>query len=360
MNYYALLAYFPKITYTRYKKLFNYFSSPQAIWEAEFNELIRTGIEEAIIDEFIRWRDELDTESIFAELERENITTISLGEHDFPALLSTIPDPPHTLFIRGKLPSSTTPSIAIVGTRRTTSYGKHMAETFARECANYGWVVVSGLALGIDGMVHTAVVNAHGTTIAVLGSGINKTHIYPSFHHSLAERIIAEGGALVSEYPPGFSPTRYSFPARNRIIAGLTHGTLVIEAQEDSGALITARAALDYNREVMTIPHALTSPTGAGNHYLLKSGATLITSAQDIAEALNIKQTRVIISNRATLPTSPTEEQLLTLLSTQPLHIDTLIKQSGLASQTVTSTLVLMEMKGYVKNTGAMMYVRAL
>lgn len=358
MNYHALLAHFPKITYTRYKKLFNFFSTPQAIWEAEFSDLTKTGIEETIVDEFIQWREKLDTQTILKKLEDERITTVSLGQPGYPTLLAEIADPPHTLFIRGTLPASTTPSIAIVGTRRHTPYGKHIAEEFGTALARHGLVVVSGLALGIDGIVHTAVLATNGVTIAVLGSGLDKAHVYPSFHHPLAERIIAQGGALVSEYPPGFEPTRYSFPARNRIIAGLTLGTLVIEATDDSGALITARCALDYNREVMAIPHPLTSPTGSGNHQLIKQGAVLVTTPQDVIEALHIQEAQAILTNRTILPTSPIEEKILTLLSSEPQHIDSLIKQSGLVSQTVTSTLVLMEMKGYIKNLGAMMYIR--
>jgi DNA processing protein len=358
VNYHALLAHFPKITYTRFKKLFTYFSNAEAIWHAEFNELVQSGIDESIADEFMHWKEMVNTDEILNKMEKERITTVSIGQPEYPLLLSEINDPPHTLFIRGTLPPQKNPTIAIVGTRHNTAYGKHICEEFSTGLAVKGITVVSGLALGIDGISHNAVVKAHGTTLAILGSGIDQAHIYPSLHTQLAEEIIETGGALISEYPPGFSATRYSFPARNRIIAGLSLGVLVIEAQEESGALITAHQALDYNREVMAIPHSLTSPTGKGNHKLLKQGASLVTTVEDVIELLNIKDTQNTLTNRATLPTTPTEERILSVLSLEPKHIDHITKESDLANSLVSSTLVLLEMKGRVKNIGAMMYVR--
>jgi DNA processing protein len=191
----------------------------------------------------------------------------------------------------------------------------------------------------------------------VLGTGINKSSVYPTFHQPLAEKIINSGGAVISEYPPGFAPTQYSFPARNRIIAGLSLGTLVIEAPETSGALITARCALDYNREVFAIPHPIHSPTGIGPNNLIKMGAKLITQSQDIAEAFNIEGLVETIHNREILPSSPTEERILTCLSKEPQHIDVIIKTSGLDSSTISSAMILMEMKGMIRNLGAMNFV---
>ena len=357
MNYHALLAHYPKITYTRYKKLTSYFSDISKVWEAELTDLIRAGLDDTIAHEFLTWRETTDHEKILENLRRENITTISLGEPGYPELLSHISDPPHTLFIRGSLPKHDLPSIAIVGTRHHTTYGKQVTEDLSYELARKGLGIVSGLALGIDGIAHEAALKAQGITIAVLGSGIDRTTVYPASHQNLAERIIFQGGAIISEYPPGFRPTTYSFPARNRIVAGLTLGTLVTEAPLESGALITTRCALDYNREVMAVPHPITSEAGQGANKLIQRGAALITCAEDVLEVLNIKNIKELIDNRSTLPATPTEATILQTLSKEPVHIDVIIKLTGLSSAIVMSTMTLMEMKGRVRNTGGMMYI---
>jgi DNA processing protein len=245
----------------------------------------------------------------------------------------------------------------VVGTRHHTSYGKQVCEDLVRELAAQHLIIVSGLALGIDGIAHETTLATHGKTIAVLGSGINREGVYPSFHKNLAEKIIDTGGALISEYPPYFLPTHYSFPARNRIIAGLTLGTLVIEAPRESGSLITAKHALDYNREVLSVPHPITSLRGEGCNSLIKLGASLVRSAQDVMEALNLKNVQQLVENRHSIPSSPTEEAIAKILSKEPLHIDAIIKHTRLESHRVNSTLLLMEMKGVVQNIGAMRYV---
>jgi len=357
MNYHALLAHFPKITYTRYKKLINFFKNLEDLWQAEFVDIVKAGIEESIVDEFISWKNKIDPEKIFAKLEEEKITVISITSSLYPELLLRIPDPPHSLFVRGKLPSPLLPTIAVVGTRHFTNYGKQVCEDLVSNLSRQGIGIVSGLALGIDGIAHETTLQSQGITLAVLGSGINNEQIYPSFHKNLAKRIIEEGGALISEYPPGFSPTRYSFPARNRIIAGLTLGTLVIEAPEESGSLITAKHALDYNREVMAIPQPITSTQGKGVNNLLKLGATMVTNFQDVIEALNLKNIKQIIENRHILPSSSLEELLLRVLSKEPKHVDMIIKETNLDSQTINSNLVLMEIKGMIKNIGGLQYI---
>ena len=264
----AALAHFPKMTYQRFKKLWDFFGSPESAWGAEITEFIRAGWDENIAAEFIEWREKMSLEKMAEELARENITALTLGEPGYPRLLSEIADPPFVLFVRGKLPPDEQPAVAIVGTRKCTNYGKQVTEQLASELATHKMVIVSGLALGIDGVAHAATLKAGGTTVAVLGSGIDRKNIYPASHQQLAEQIIAEGGAIVSEYPPGFEPTLYSFPARNRVIAGLSLGALITEAPVESGALITAKCALDYNREVFAVPHPITSTMGAGGNNL--------------------------------------------------------------------------------------------
>lgn len=357
MNYHAALAHFPKITYQRYHKLAAFFSNLKNLWESELPELVEAGLEEQIAQEFLDWRDKNPVEKIAERLEREGIQTVSIGELGYPKLLKEITDPPHTLFMRGSMPTDDLPALAVVGTRKFTNYGKQACEEIVRPLAEQGMVIVSGMALGIDGIAHEAALGGGGKTIAVLGTGVNRKNIYPAAHYGLSEKILKNNGALITEYPPGFEPTNYSFPARNRIIAGLSLGTLIVEAAEESGALITARCALDYNREVFAIPHPINLPTGVGPNNLIKMGAKAVTSPSDITEALSLKNLRMIVDNRKTLPSTPTEAKILATLSREPKHVDSIIKQTGLDSPAVNSTLTLMEMKGKVRNLGGMMYV---
>jgi len=236
-------------------------------------------------------------------------------------------------------------------------YGKQACLEISAGLARNNLIVVSGLALGLDGIAHQAALDNTGRTLAVLGSGVDDAHIYPASHRYLAQKIIETGGAVISEYPPGFLPTQYSFPARNRIIAGLSLGTLVIEAPEESGSLITARCALDYNREVFAVPHPINSPTGAGCNSLLKAGAKLVTSAQDILEALNLKNLTENIAKPQMTFFEPNEQKIYSTLSKEPKHIDEITKATGIDSRTVSSTLTLLELRGTIKNLGNMMYV---
>ena len=357
MHFAAAITYFPKLTYQRTKRLYDFFNSWQDAWEAEIPELVRAGWDENIAAEFIAWRDEFLLEKMPAELVREGITVVALGSKDYPRLLAEIADPPFVLFVRGKLPAEELPTLAVVGTRMCSSYGKQVTTEICEQLVAQKVVIISGLALGIDGYAHEATLSAGGVTVAVLGGGVNQAAVSPSSHRGLAENIVATGGAIISEYPPGFAPTSYSFPARNRIIAGLSKGVLVVEAPTESGALITAKCALDYNREVFAVPHPITSPAGEGANNLIKLGAKLITKASDILDELQIKNIEHIITNNKVLPSTPTEAKLLAILSREPQHIDLIIKMSGLDSPTVNSTLTMMEMKGKVRNVGAMQYV---
>ena len=358
MNYHAWLAHFPKITYKRYSALKTYFFDFKNLHDTELDELLKAGLEENIASEFLTWRDKNPIEKILENLAKENIQTVSLGDADYPALLSEITDPPHTLFYRGTLPPTEMPTLAVVGTRRMTTYGKMICEDLVMPLARQGVLIVSGLALGIDGVAHSTALTTNGITMAVLGSGIDRLCVYPSAHKQLSEKIITAGGSLISEYPPGFLPTQYSFPARNRIVAGLSLGTLVIEAPIKSGALITARCALDYNREVMAVPHAIISPTGAGPNNLIKFGAKMITEPNDILEALNLQTIKQIIPTNQPIGDNQTEEKILKHLSRESKNINQIILESQLNSSTISSTLILMEIKGSIKNLGGMNYIR--
>lgn len=357
MNYAAIVAHAPKMTNTRHKKLRAILGNSEAIWHASVPELIKSGLDEKTALELSTWRSQNSPEKIIDNLSQLQINTITLDDKNYPELLSQIPDAPLVLFFRGSLSALQNPSIALVGTREPTAYGKQITESLTFSLAPH-LTIVSGLALGIDGLAHQTTLNAKGKTVGVLGSGIDDQHIYPSSHLRLAKDIIAGGGAITSEYPPGFKSTAYSFPERNRIIAGLTLGTLVIEAPEKSGSLITARAALDYNREVFAVPHPITSENGQGNNKLLKQGANVVMSATDILEVLNISHLQIIQENKQILPTSTLEETILNHLTSEATHIDALRKLTNLEMGQLMGTLTLMEMKGLVKNLGNMMYIK--
>ena len=357
MNPHLFLSYFPKISFPRYKKLKARFLNLEEIWQAEIPELISAGWEEHTATEFIIWRETKPEEKILNDLTKTKIKTVCLDDPQYPPLLREINDPPLTLFYRGDLPNHKQTAVAVVGTRRCTNYGKQVCQEIVENLANMGILIVSGLALGIDGIAHEATLKMKGKTIAVLGSGVDSAHIYPPAHRSLAERIVNNNGAVISEYPPGFMPTKYSFPMRNRIVAGLTLGSLIIEAPIKSGSLITARAALDYNRDVFAIPHPINSIMGAGNNNLLKLGAKCVTSADDIIEALNLSGLTQLSIPLTPKADTANETAIIKTLSREPKSIDNIIKESNLDSPTTMSTLTLMEIKGYVRNLGGMMYV---
>jgi len=352
----VILSYFPKITPKRYQQMLAFFSSLENAWEAEFDEFKQTGWDEQIISEFLEWREKVDEEKICKVLEHEKITCITKDDANYPKLLKEIYDPPFCLFIKGEL-KQTDFTLAVVGPRRFTNYGKQVTDEIVMPLANQGITIVSGLAYGIDGIAHEATLKANGYTVAVLGSGIDEKHVFPTEHRGLAREIVAKGGAIISEYPPGTVPTKYTFPRRNRIVAGMSLGTLVIEAAEESGALITAQCTLDNGRELFAVPQNITSLTSVGVNNLIKNGAHPVTSADDILNVLNLRDVKKFVDNQKIIPASPAEEKLLAHLSREPLHVDALVKLSSLDSPTVNATLTIMEMTGKVRDLGGKMYV---
>ncbi len=287
-------------------------------------------------------------------LAHENIRTTTRDDPDYPALLAKIYDPPRELYVRGVLPPADSLYFAVVGTRAATLYGKQVTHEIVRELARAGVVIVSGLALGIDGDAHRAALEVSGRTVAVLGSGIDRASVYPPEHRGLADQIVEAGGAVIAEYPPETPPTKYSFPQRNRIIAGMSVGVLIVEAKEKSGALITAQFALDEGREVCAVPGPVTSETARGPHRLLKAGARLVADARDVLELLGIEEA----PRPATPKLEGAEAALFASISHEPVHIDTLAEATKLDIATLTSTLAIMEINGFVKNIGGMHFIR--
>jgi len=350
------LSFFPKFNNRRFKMLADYFSDYSEIMLTEVSDLQKIGWDENIAHEFVSWREANPPAKFQTILEKEKIWTISFGEKNYPELLKEIPDAPIALFIRGEWPEKDSPYLGVVGTRKVTQYGKLMAEKIVTELVKLNIVIVSGLALGLDAIAHDTAVNNGGKTIAVLGGGVDKNTVGPGANQALAEKIVFNGGCLVSEYPPYFEPNKATFPARNRIIAGLSSGTLVIEAPIASGALITARLALDYNREVMAVPHQANSILGEGCNKILKQGAHLITEAEDVAHLLNLADV-LSQTNKILPPLNETEKAIIACLSSNPVHIDKIIENVGLESQEISSNLTMMEIKGIIKNLGNLHYI---
>lgn len=266
-----------------------------------------------------------------------------LKPEQFPKLLKEIPDPPKQLYIKGELPEGDTKFLCVVGSRRYSPYGKEVCEELISGLSGYDIVIVSGLALGIDSIAHRSALSAGLRTIAIPGSGLNENVLYPSSHRMLAKKIVESGGALISEFEPDAEATVYTFPQRNRIMAGMSHAILVIEAVEKSGTLITARLALDYNRDVLTVPGSIFSKSSFGPHSLIRLGSTPITTSADILEALNIEEgDRKQVSHG---PLSKSEQIVLKLLDS-PLERDTLISKLNMKISEANVLISLMEIKG--------------
>jgi len=270
----------------------------------------------------------------------------------FPPLLAEIPQPPKSLWAVGTLPSPRLPLLAVVGSRRYTSYGRQVVEHLIDGLSSYEVGIVSGLALGIDALAHEAALKAKLYTLAVPGSGLSDSVIYPRSNRNLARRIVETGGGLLSELPPDHPAALWTFPQRNRIMAGMTHATLLIEADEKSGTLITARMAVDYNRELLVIPGSIFSATSRGTHQFLKLGATPITSIEDIVLALNLNQ-KPNTEHVDTTPSilSPEATKILHLLR-EPTDRDTLIRQSGLEITHASALLTELELTGHISFAG--------
>jgi DNA processing protein len=338
------------------KMLLGFFPTAQDAWSANQSDLITSRIGEKLSERIILERNGINPDEEWEILERRNIKMLTMGDANYPELLKEIPNPPYIIYTKGELDLNTAPLISIVGSRKFTAYGQQAAVSFSRDLAKAGMIVVSGMALGIDTFAHQGALDAGGKTIAVLGNSLDDESIYPRNNFNLS-REIANSGILISEYPPITIAGKLTFPARNRIIAGLSRGTLVVEAGESSGALLTARMALDSNREVFAIPGSIFSSQSIGTNNLIKSGAKTVTGVSDILEELNFGQENILRQATLKIPDNPFEESILKVLSADPLHIDNISKLSKLNMATASSTLSMMEIKGWVKNIGGQNYI---
>lgn len=340
----------------RLRALLHAFGDVKAAWNASEEELMAIGLDQRSIRNLLDARARLDLDAELAKAEAANVRVLVWDDPDYPSNLKRIDSAPPLLYLRGELRPEDEWAVAVVGTRRATDYDKEVTRKLVTELARAGVTVVSGLARGVDAAAHRAALDEGGRTIAVLGNGLDR--VYPPEHLDLA-RAIVEQGALISEQPLGMRPDARNFPARNRIISGLSLGVLVVACPWNSGAIITARQALEQGREVFAIPGGILSRNSEGPNRLLKEGATPVTEANDILEALNLTRAAQYVDARLTLPEDPLEAQLLDLLSAEPRHVDEIRREAGLPVNQVSSALAMMELKGMVRSVGGMKYVLA-
>ncbi len=342
-----------------FKSLLDYFQDDlAAAWQADSRELSQAGLTQKAIENVIKLRSTSTPQQELEKLERLRIHVITWKDKSYPPLLREIDDAPPVLYTYGKLTEADQFALAVVGTRNSTTYGRQVTERIVTELVKGQVTIVSGLALGIDTIAHTSALDGGGRTIAVLACGLDI--IYPPMNRGLARRIVESGqGALITEYPLGIQPEGGNFPARNRIISGLSLGVLVAEAPPKSGALITASFALKQGREVFGIPGSILSNRSAGVNKLIQDGARPVMDVRDILEALNLFLIPQHVEMQAVLPDNDEERKLLKLMSHEPCHVDELIRESELPTTTVTATLMMMELKGMIRQVGGMQYVLA-
>ena len=357
LKYWVAFSRIPRIGAVRAGRLESYFGTMAAAWRASAGELRAAGLDSATVSSVLEERGKISPEAEMEQLERAGIKAYAWVDDAYPRRLKEVDDKPPVLYVRGELMPGDEWAVAVVGTRRATPYGRQAAEHFASDLAWHQITVVSGLARGIDAVAHKAALEAGGRTIAVLACGLDI--VYPPEHAKLAMQI-AEQGALISEHPPGTQPRAELFPRRNRILSAVCLGVLVVEGDVDSGALITARIAIDQNRDVFAVPGSIYGITHRGPNKLIAEGeAKLVQTTEDILQELNLTMTTRQPELREVSPADPTEATLLRLLSSQPIHIDEVQRASGLPIAQVSGSLAMLELKGVVRQVGTMSYVRA-
>lgn len=329
----------------RFRRCIDQFGELKKVFSASHADLQALGFSEREIRSLKNpdWR---RIEKDISWCETHNCQLIALDDERYPSILKEIVDAPLLLFVRGNVELLLQPQLALVGTRNPTNTGRALAEQFASRLSQVGFVITSGLALGIDGACHRGALSAGGKTIAVCGTGLS--HTYPRSHYRLAEEIIAKG-AVISEFPPDTPPKAKYFPMRNRIISGLSLGVLVIEAALKSGSLITARLAAEQGREVFALPGSIHNPLARGCHHLIQQGAKLVEMAEDILEELGtFKTVDIPKKSQKNLNLQDLQKVVLEKIGYEITTLDVIIMQSGLTSGEVSSILLALELEGYI------------
>lgn len=338
----------------RLQALLDAFGDLETAWKASSAELVRAGLSPKLAERVTQVRTSVNLDEFVAQAETAGIRILTWADAEYPAHLGEIDQPPPVLYFRGEILPEDDWSVAIVGTRAVTPYGRQVTEELATVLAHNGVTVVSGLARGVDAVAHGAAIKAGGRTLAVLGSGVDR--IYPPENRSMAEKIMAHG-AILSDYAPGTPPESANFPPRNRIISGLSMAVVVVEAGDTSGALITAEFAVDQGRDVFAIPGNIYAPQSKGTNRLLRNGAKTLLSPQDVLEALDLTRNVERREIRKIIPGDTTEALLLDLLDAEPVHVDEIRNRAGLPIEKVSAALTMMELKGMVRQVGGMNYV---
>ena len=341
----------------RFQRLLDICGGARGAWQASDLELAAAGLERRTADSLRRLRQRTSPEAVAERLARLGVRALTLLDDDYPCNLRQVADAPPVLFVRGSLRPADRQAVALVGTRRATAYGRAVAERLARDLAGAGVTVVSGLAKGVDTAAHLAALEAGGRTLAVLGNGLDQ--VYPPENGGLARRLAEpDRGALVSEFAPGVPPDAVNFPRRNRIISGLSRATVIVEAGERSGALITADFALEQGRDVLAVPGSIFSVMSLGANQLLRQGAMPVTCARDILDVLGAPAAGAMTRVEEAPDVSPPEATVWRALSGEPRHADDLARTLGLSPGEVAATLTMLEVKGLARQVGSMLYTR--
>lgn len=338
----------------RMQGLVAYFGDLESAWKASPADLAGAGLGLKLIERVIHAREGVDLDKVWEKIEKQGIKILTWHDEAYPQRLKEIDQPPPVLYVRGEYLPDDLFAVAIVGTRRVTPYGRQITEELSAFLAANGMTVISGLARGVDVIAHQTSLKTGGRTIGILGSGVDK--IYPPEHRGLAEQMM-ERGAIISDYAPGTPPEASNFPPRNRIISGLSLAVVVVEAGETSGALITAEFAAEQGREVFAVPGSILAPQSKGTNKLIQNGALPLLSVNDLMQALDITRVGEQKSARKIMPADAIEAKLLTVLTNEPLQIDEIRNQADLPIEKVSAALVLMELKGLVRQVGGMNYV---
>ncbi len=375
LKYWVALSSVPQMGTVRFRRLESYFGTLEDAWKAGPAQLREAGLDWRTAREVVAAQQDADLSREMDALERAGVTAAHWNSDDYPARLKEIPDPPPVIYYLGEILPEDEFSVAVVGTRNPTSYGREAASALSRDLASVGITIVSGLALGIDGVSHRAALECGGRTIAVVAGGLDS--VYPKEHAGLFRQIQGQG-AVISEHRLGVRPDARNFPRRNRLISGMTLGTLVVEAGEGSGTRWTVQQALEQDREVFCVPGNIFSPASKYTNRMIKEGAKLVAEYTDVLEELKLPELR----RRETEPPAvqqPLEAQeiresemegdlegldeeesaILSRLSGDPVHVDDLCRQTGMPIATITSMLTLLELKGKVAQIGTMHYIRA-
>jgi DNA processing protein len=356
--HWAAWASVPSVGPKRIALLHEAFGNLATAWAAPDGEVRKAFLQEGkTLDTIVDARRKIHPEENWKRILVAGVNVVTIVDEEYPLLLKQIHNAPAVLFCKGTLPKPEALLMAVVGTRVATAYGKTVTPLLVEPLVRAGIGIVSGLALGIDGLAHEAALAADGKTYAVVGTGLDL--VYPPQHRELAARIVEKGGAIISEFPLGMQPLAQNFPQRNRIVSGMCAGTLVVEAGDKSGALLTAKLALDENREVFCVPGNITQETTRGTNKFIRLGAQLTTSADDILVALNLQPSEGETAHQPLDENTTTEERnVLSKLSRTPVHVDELASLCDCDPSVINATLVTLELQGRVRNVGGLHYVK--